>query len=200
MASHLPDVAPVKNEVYRVCYQHNGQPLDQGEQILPGIQGKFETRQEAELSRQSCLRWFNYQKSVEIVEGKERFHVRERSVVHVWIEHFLDNVLQGTDRPAAAPKAAVSIMEQPRGMTFATLLHEMLCEDFANTADEAAAIMDRHADFVADSVAGGTSLKNLRACAAMLEEKERECRENEKPKETAPKKPKKEEAPVPAMG
>lgn len=189
MAKTLPDVAPPILDLFRVCYQHNGRALDQGEAIQPGIQGKFHTRLEAEAARKSCQRWFNFIKTVEIVDGKERFHVRERDVVDVWIEHYIDGELQSTDRPTRVIPAAVPIMEQPRGMQFATMLHEMLCEDFANTADEAAAIMDRHTDYVAECAAGGTSLKSIRACATGLEAKEKECREKETEKPAAKRKP-----------
>jgi len=192
MAKTLPDVAVPVLDLYRVCYQHNGQPLDQGEEIRPGIQGKFETRGEAERSRESCLKWFNIKKSVEIVGKEERFTVRERDVITVWIEHYNDGVLVISDKPKSAPSQAVSILEQPRGMQFAAMLHEMLCE--TNTPDEAAEIMDRHTSYVADCASGGTSLSSLRACAAALGEKEAACRSEKKEEPESKPAKKKEES------
>ncbi len=187
----LPDVAPPVMDVYRVCYQHNGQPLDPHEEILPGIQGKFHTRHEAESSRQSCLRWFNYRKTCELVENKERFTVRERNVVDVWIEHYIDGALVTSDKPRHAAPAQVAVLEQPTGMIFSTMLHEILCKEFASTPEEAAETMYRHNDYIASRFVDGITLGNLRACAIALEEKDAEWR-----KENAPKQKEKEKEPT----
>ena len=85
-------------------------------------------------------------------------------------------------------------MEQPKGMQFAQDLHEMLCADYANTPDEAAAMMDRHADYIAECVAVGTNFARLRACAVALEEKEASWREEQKKEESKPKAKKPKEA------
>lgn len=160
----LPDVQEPSRDLFRVCYRHNGQPLDAEEKpILPGINGKFATREEAQRSVDQCKKWFNVIKTCEIIDKKEIFTIRERNVVDVWIEHYVDGVLQSTGKPTTEVPKPV----QKNGMLFATLVHEALTEG-GMEGDEATMLMDTHADLVAEFASRGVNLKNLSACAASL--------------------------------
>lgn len=165
----LPDVQEPSRDLFRVCYRHNGQPLDPGERpILPGINGKFATREEAAASVEHCKKWFNVIKTCEIINKKEVFTVRERNVVDVWIEHYIDGVLNSTGKPGGDSPKQISQETKPNhGMLFATLVHEALMTGGMDS-DEATMLMDTKADLVAEFGAKGVTIKNLSACAASL--------------------------------
>lgn len=73
--------------------------------IEAGIQGEFETEDEARAAAKSCLKWFNEPVTLEAAEDAESGRtvmVKRRmkiNKVRVWIEQYLDNELVPGDVP-----------------------------------------------------------------------------------------------------